>query len=555
MQHGDDTGAPCLAPSPAIYGGDTASTPISQLPRMHPVRASLRIRCARAGARRAVLARAAASQAIVLTFALTACSQPRDATPDTRAAAPAAATTTTSTNAPPSLDGVWRTDGYGLLTDIRGDTLRRYEVTAVSCIQAGTATRRNVRGDTIRFASAAVNSDLGGAEDAFDITPGPQANARWIAVDGAISRIGMLRSDSLPSRCATPPAADAPSTYAVFWQTWREHYPFFAMHATDWSAVDQRVRPTITSRTSATSLLRSLRGMIEPLHDAHTFIDASTIKTGFGGGRVLPTGYLREQDALVKRMIESTYLQAPLRPMLNGQLFVGRLADGVPYLRLMSFAEYAKQPQFAVQLDSLETALDSIFRDAEAWRGLVIDVRRNGGGSDVFGTVIASRLTDRAYLAYKKVTRNDTVKADARTAPQPAMVVPSSRKRFLGPVMLLTGIESVSAAETFAMALMGRQPAVTRIGEHTQGVFSDVLVRRLPNGWMFGLPNEIYLTADGRSFDGPGVAPDMEVPVFRAVDVKASRDPAIERALERLGVRRDSIAARAASVSPAGAQR
>jgi C-terminal processing protease CtpA/Prc len=294
--------------------------------------------------------------------------------------------------------------------------------------------------------------------------------------------------------------------------------------------------PSGARRTPPSLLFRTLRSMIEPLHDADTFIADTVRKTDFGGSRTPPSGYLREQDALVKRVIESTYLQAPLRPMLNGQLFVGRLADGVPYLRLMPFAEYAKAPQFSVQLDSLETALDSIFQDAETWRGLVIDVRRNGGGSDVFGTVIASRLTDRTYLAYNKVIRNDTVQADARTAPQPAMVVPSTRKRFAGPVILLTGIESVSAAETFAMALMGRQPAVTRIGENTQGVFSDVLVRRLPNGWLFGLPNEIYLTADGKSFDGPGVAPDVEAPVFRAVDVKASRDPAIERALERLGI-------------------
>jgi hypothetical protein len=35
---------------------------------------------------------------------------------------------------------------------------------------------------------------------------------------------------------------------------------------------------------------------------------------------------------------------------------------------------------------------------------------------------------------------------------------------------------SNSGAETFAMALFGREPHVTRIGTSTQGVFSDVLV-------------------------------------------------------------------------------
>jgi C-terminal processing protease CtpA/Prc len=78
---------------------------------------------------------------------------------------------------------------------------------------------------------------------------------------------------------------------------------------------------------------------------------------------------------------------------------------------------------------------------------------------------------------------------------------------------------------------MGRRPAVRRIGQPTQGVFSDVLGRRLPNGWTFGLPNEVFRTEDGRIFDGPGIPPDEVVPVFAPADVRAGRDPALERAL------------------------
>jgi hypothetical protein len=61
----------------------------------------------------------------------------------------------------------------------------------------------------------------------------------------------------------------------------------------------------------------------------------------------------------------------------------------------------------------------------------------------------------------------------------------------------LIGPDTVSGSETFTMALMGRKPRVTRIGENTQGVYSDVLELSLPNGWRFGLPSEVYLTAQG----------------------------------------------------------
>jgi C-terminal processing protease CtpA/Prc len=87
------------------------------------------------------------------------------------------------------------------------------------------------------------------------------------------------------------------------------------------------------------------------------------------------------------------------------------------------------------------------------------------------------------------------------------------------------------------MALMGRRPHVVRIGENTQGVFSDVWGRRLPNGWTFGVPSELFLTASGQSFDRYGVPPDIRSPVFREADLATGRDPALERAQQVLAPR------------------
>jgi C-terminal processing protease CtpA/Prc len=88
----------------------------------------------------------------------------------------------------------------------------------------------------------------------------------------------------------------------------------------------------------------------------------------------------------------------------------------------------------------------------------------------------------------------------------------------------------VSAAETFTQALINREPKIVRVGENTQGVFSDVLGRHLPNGWQFGLPNERFVT-NGKSYDGPGIPPDVMVPVFPGSDLADGRDGGIERAL------------------------
>ncbi len=166
----------------------------------------------------------------------------------------------------------------------------------------------------------------------------------------------------------------------------------------------------------------------------------------------------------------------------------------------------------------------------------MIDVRINGGGADPYGLAIASRLTDSEYVAYAKQARSDPADPTRWTAEQVSVVTKSMRPGFRGPVVELIGIDSVSAAETFTQALLGRRPAVVRVGENTQGVFSDVLARSLPNGWRFGLPNERFVT-DGRTYDGPGIAPDVAVLSFTREGLSSGKDAGIEAALARLGVK------------------
>jgi C-terminal processing protease CtpA/Prc len=175
-------------------------------------------------------------------------------------------------------------------------------------------------------------------------------------------------------------------------------------------------------------------------------------------------------------------------------------------------------------------ALDTAFANAKSWKGLVIDVRLNGGGADPYGIAIARRLTSNPYTAYVKQARSDPVDATRWSEEQPSVVQPSTRPSFLGPVVELIGIQSISAAETFTQALMNRTPKVIRVGETTQGVFSDVLGRTLPNGWSFGLANERFVT-NGKTYDNVGIPPDVAVESFTPAARATGRDAGVEKAL------------------------
>jgi C-terminal processing protease CtpA/Prc len=51
----------------------------------------------------------------------------------------------------------------------------------------------------------------------------------------------------------------------------------------------------------------------------------------------------------------------------------------------------------------------------------------------------------------------------------------------------------------------------TRIGSRTEGVFSDILDKTLPNEWEFGLSSEVYQTLKGINYEGLGIPPDVDM--------------------------------------------
>jgi Peptidase family S41/Tricorn protease C1 domain len=425
------------------------------------------------------------------------------------------------------LDGLWLSDGSNMLYDVSGDSVSAFEITSISRIPAWQVLGKSepAGGGGVVFTEGACMRRL-----TLDMPP----NTARLQSDGSVADI-LLRKAQQPLEGYGGLSDNTPQTsYAVFWKTFAENYPFFELHHVDWGAVDQEFRPQVTATTSPDELFRILRKMIEPLHDAHTHVSAPDIKQQFRGYRPDPN-LLQINDWVRSAVIIATkYVRGDMQYYCKNQISFGMLDGSIGYLKIWSFANYADALDYAMQVQALETALDAIFRDSEKLQGLVIDVRLNTGGYDGLGLRIASRLAGQDYLAYSVEARDNIDGPLHFTKPQGIRVRASARPGFHGNIVLLTGHQCVSAGETFTMALMGRKPIVTRVGENTQGVFSDVLTRKLPNGWTFGLPNEIYLTEDGKAFDGSGVPPDKSMPVFPREELQSGHDSALEKSLDVL---------------------
>jgi hypothetical protein len=460
-----------------------------------------------------------------------------------------------STFVPParaqSLDGFWQSDGYGLLVEIQGAKMSTSQLTSISCLPWWTAKRSDVSGN-----KGEVVFNRGDA--LIHLTQGSSEDTLLMRESVSVSSMSLRRVNARPNSCSDKLANTPQNNYAVFWQTFAEQFALFPLYHTDWAAVDRKYRPQVTSSTTPEELFGILREMILPFHNAHTNINAVSINRQYVGYRpaseigfkLQATSSLSIKEILdlfnqearqSKEIIESKYSNGKLRSYCNDMIQFGMLKGSIGYLRILGFAGYANEGGSEQDASSLEAALDDIFKHAKQMNGLVIDVRVNTGGADPLCLAIASRLTGAKYLAYSKVTRNSLTGPLRFTAPQPAWVDVSTRSGYRGKVVLLLGPDTLSGGETFAMALMGRKPHVTFVGENTQGVFSDVFGHKLPNGWTFGLPNELYLTKTGKSFDGQGVPPDIHVPVYPKADLESGRDGALEKAFKALGKLRKTV--------------
>ena len=429
---------------------------------------------------------------------------------------------------PSSAVGLWQTEGYGLVYDVRPDSVIGYEITKVSCIP----TTRAVTSATPPAGAIGAFSPPG-TPVTFAILPGKTTNDARVHLAFAASDMIIHRIDRKPTVCDAPTPNTPLSNFDVFAQTWAEQYGFFPEKKVDWPAIVAANRSRVTDATTPEQLFDILEGMISPLHDAHSFLGAPAIKKGFGGVRKTPS-FIETRDGRDSAYaLVSANLTSPLRRFCEGRVEFGMLGPDVGYLRIRGFSGYSKDGAYETGLAALEAGLDTAFANTQGWKGLVIDVRINGGGADPYGLAIARRLTATPYTAYVKQARSDPADASKWTDAQPSVVQPSTRPSFRGPVIELTGVQSISAAETFTQALMDRKPKIIRVGETTQGVFSDVLGRTLPNGWRFGLANERFVT-DGKSFDNVGIAPDVGVESFTPAARATGKDAAVEKALAML---------------------
>ena len=366
----------------------------------------------------------------------------------------------------------------------------------------------------------------------------------------------------------------------------------------DWDGLYMAFIPQVREATSTLEYFRTLQKMCAALHDGHTGLTpprelwpvvwaSPDISTALVEDKVLITRVTDE--ALERQGVKPgmeivaidgvpirTYADNFIRPYvaastqqgLDAQVYTYKLLNGdeskpvsltlsdeadhtstVELPRTMSFtrsdpvefrmldANVAYVNITSFSNDTVVTIFDSLFATIQQSNGLIIDLRKNGGGNSSLGWRILGYLTDTTFGTMKSETRtyssvrryfNQKQKWDTISWTQP----PNGEKLFTGPVVVMASPFTGSAAEDFLVAFDYMRRG-TIIGEPSAGTTGQPMMFSLPGGIQARVCIRKCTYPDGKQFVGVGVQPDI-VAKRTVADVRQGGDSVLDVALETL---------------------
>jgi C-terminal processing protease CtpA/Prc len=146
------------------------------------------------------------------------------------------------------------------------------------------------------------------------------------------------------------------------------------------------------------------------------------------------------------------------------------LDDNIGYIRCASF-------ESGIGEGNLDEALSYLL----LCRGLIIDIRGNGGGDLTTAERLAGRFVQEKTLVGYMQHKTGTGHNDFSEMKE-IYLEPSSNVRWHKKVCVLTNRSVYSAANSFAV-WMHCLPNVTLVGDHTGGGSGLPMSNSLPNGW------------------------------------------------------------------------
>ena len=241
-------------------------------------------------------------------------------------------------------------------------------------------------------------------------------------------------------------------------------YCFLSYKDIDWKEVTQRYREQITRETTVLELFQICSQLLDELEDGHVNL-TSRFSTSYY--RKWWTDYPQNFNL---RTLQEYYLE-----------FNWFTTSGIIYKQLPGEIAYMYYPSFANLIS--DSSLDYVLALMANSRGLIIDIRDNGGGTLTNINTLVGRFIDKkiigGYILHKTGPGHDDFSEPYPVEYEPA---PAGRVKWTGDIVVLTNRSCFSAANNF-VSVMKSLPNVRIVGAKTGGGGGMPFTSELPVGW------------------------------------------------------------------------
>ena len=304
--------------------------------------------------------------------------------------------------------------------------------------------------------------------------------------------------------------------FDALWKILDENYCFFDYKGVDWDEIYETYSSQIDESMSQQEMFNVMVDMTYELKDGHVNLISDYRTSSYEGWHLdHPTNFNWST-------IQNYFSHAGGgRAGEYDEIRYNKIADKqIGYIYYGSFKE-----------SIMERELNGIFEYFKDCRGLIIDVRENGGGSLTNSDRLASRfITEKTLCGY--IQHKTGRGRNNFSTPYPIYLNPSSHADlWTKPVIVITNRRCFSAANNF-VSKMREFPNVTTLGGITGGGSGFPFTSELPNGWQIRFSTSPILDVNMNHTEF-GVSPDLTITLDNK-DVEKGLDTLIEEAVRLL---------------------
>jgi len=287
-------------------------------------------------------------------------------------------------------------------------------------------------------------------------------------------------------------ATDNPfENFEYMWNECDQKYSYFEVKNVDWDEIKTEYEAKLYEGMTDDSLFNVIGGMLNELRDDHTNLKSNF---NFSGYDVTKLG----QDNFDFRLIKDNYLSDNIYytgPFIHDFIQGGDIA-------------YVRYGAFTGTID--ETNIDFVLDRYKDTKGMILDLRENGGGASTDEFALISRFIKEKTLIYYTRIKNGPDHNDF-TEPAPVYVDPYEGIRYDNKkVIVLVDRGTFSAASFFSLGTKAI-PNMILMGDTTGGGLGSPNGGQLPNGWLYRFSITQTLTLDKNPSYENGVPPDISV--------------------------------------------